>query len=728
MEADGAPELPRAPLPPVWGRPRPVIVPTALLLSLLAPVAMAADSEEAAPGAGGAAPRNAPRGPGDATHDAAEEIEVAQAHPGPDPIQVSAALTRVTLGPELPAGADLAQVLSTVPGTLVRRLGGLGDPAVVSMRGSTVRQVEVFLDGVPLNPDGADVVDLSELPARAFATLDAWRGHAPARYGTSAIGGVVDLHLPRHAIPATGGVDVGSWTTARFWALGGGAIGPARAFVAVDGQSTRGDFTWLDDRGTRYTPGDDAIVRRTHNASRRAGVLARVEAGGARARVSVHDSVAFSDRELPGPSQDSAAHATYGATRNLLAVSGDLRPTDTLRLQPRGWWLTRTDRFVDREAELGVGAHDRADMTDARAAQLEGTWIPDPRLRLGTLVRARREVWTPVDALAEAGTSRTRLAGTAAMSADLSDARGRGTLTPALVAERLQDDDGATVVPTTSVSPRLGVLMRPFGTLALKGNAGSYLRPPDTLERFGDRGTSVGNPDLRPERGVSWDVGARWVGTLGGGDAAPACFALDATWASIDATDRIAWVQNSQRTTRAVNLDHARIRAAEVGLEVESGHWLASRTALTHTRAVNLSEDPAYAGNDLPRLPAWDVQQLTTLRVPVRAGWTASLGHAWSLTTATWLEAANLERTAPRSLHALAARVDPPATGVSVSLDVRNALDTHAALVDRNPLSDRDDTPVPQGLTDFAGYPLPGRTVLVSLAWTPGPPSTRSAP
>ncbi|MEN9787770.1 MAG: hypothetical protein RLZZ299_3034, partial [Pseudomonadota bacterium] len=417
MEADGAPELPRAPLPPGWGRPRPVIVPTALLLSLLAPDALAADSGDAAPGAGGAAPRNAPRGAGDTTHDAAEEIEVPQARPGPDPIQVSAALTRLPLGPELPAGADLAQVLSTVPGTLVRRLGGLGDPAVVSMRGSTFRQVEVFLDGVPLNPDGADVVDLSELPARAFAHVDAWRGHAPARYGTSAIGGVVDLHLPRDLVADTRGVDVGSWSTLRTWTVGAGMLGPARAFLAVDSQATRGDFTWFDDRGTRYTPGDDAIVRRAHNAARRAAVLGRLELGGPRASVALHDAVSVLDRELPGPAQDQVQRATYSAARNLLAVSGDLRPSETLRVQPRGWWLARTDQFVDRDAELGVGAHDRADTTSALAGQLETTWVPDPRLRLEALLRARREVWTPVDALADPGPARTRLAGTAALSA-----------------------------------------------------------------------------------------------------------------------------------------------------------------------------------------------------------------------------------------------------------------------------------------------------------------------
>jgi hypothetical protein len=42
--------------------------------------------------------------------------------------------------------------------------------------------------------------------------------------------------------------------------------------------------------------------------------------------------------------------------------------------------------------------------------------------------------------------------------------------------------------------------------------------------------------------------------------------------------------------------------------------------------------------------------------------------------------------------------------------------------MDRNPLSDDDDTPILQPLTDFTGYPLPGRTWLFTLRWSGDPP------
>ena len=83
-----------------------------------------------------------------------------------------------------------------------------------------------------------------------------------------------------------------------------------------------------------------------------------------------------------------------------------------------------------------------------------------------------------------------------------------------------------------------------------------------------------------------------------------------------------------------------------------------------------------------------------------------------------------MQRDVPgRALREGAGPLLPQASrAFTLAVDVRNLTDVRALAVDRNPLSDADDTPVQQALTDFAGYPLPGRTVLVSLTWSERPP------
>ena len=106
-----------------------------------------------------------------------EVVEVSErAAVAPDPLATSAAVTVLLPDERVSASADVGSLVESAAGTNVQRLGGIGDFAAVSIRGASLRQVEVFIDGVPLNPDGADVVNLSELPLGAFQRIEVWRG------------------------------------------------------------------------------------------------------------------------------------------------------------------------------------------------------------------------------------------------------------------------------------------------------------------------------------------------------------------------------------------------------------------------------------------------------------------------------------------------------------------------------------------------------------------------
>ena len=48
-----------------------------------------------------------------------------------------------------------------------------------------------------------------------------------------------------------------------------------------------------------------------------------------------------------------------------------------------------------------------------------------------------------------------------------------------------------------------------------------------------------------------------------------------------------------------------------------------------------------------------------------------------------------------------------------------NLANTTVTLVDRNPLDTRDDTMSVRSVDDFMGYPLPGRTWMLTARWAP---------
>ena len=93
------------------------------------------------------------------------------------------------------------------------------------------------------------------------------------------------------------------------------------------------------------------------------------------------------------------------------------------------------------------------------------------------------------------------------------------------------------------------------------------------------------------------------------------------------------------------------------------------------------------------------------------------IGHGWSYTAANYWDATNYFRTPARSLHDAFIRV-APVPALSVEAAVRNLLDQRVDVVDRDPLDTSTGARRVQALTDFAGYPLPGRTFLFTLTWT----------
>src|SRR6185369_13136316 len=90
---------------------------------------------------------------------------------------------------------------------------------------------------------------------------------------------------------------------------------------------------------------------------------------------------------------------------------------------------------------------------------------------------------------------------------------------PTIRWEHLHDDFSGAVVtggqiqrerePRTRdlVTPRLGLRFDALPEVAVKANVARPERAPNFTELFGNTGSILGNPDLKPERGVNADLG-----------------------------------------------------------------------------------------------------------------------------------------------------------------------------------------------------------------------------
>ncbi len=640
-----------------------------------------------------------------------------------DELATSASVTVLELDATVPASADVASVVDSASGVRVQRLGGLGDFSAVSIRGSSFKQVQIYLDGVPLNPDGSSTVNLSELPLSLFSRIEVYRGNAPPHFAASPVGGVVNLVTGEERSSAAS-VAVGSYESSRVTAsvMHDSSVAGRRSdlFLATEHFHTGGSFEYFADQGTLYTLTDDALELRGNNDKDQLSLHARGRVHGERYRLQALNSFTGREEGVPGHVNDPASQARLATVRNLAVLQAE-GGNERLGLTMRVWDHERREALDDRADELGTGIEYEKARTGQLGLLAALTAAPLPWLVPQVTGQVRRDGYR-VEQLDTGSVSAPslRLALTGAASADLHLLDERLTVSPLALLSHLDNrqltdepfDTGGQAAPSTepltSLDPRLGLLVLPVPTVALKANAGRYLRPPDFTELFGDRGFVQGNPGLRPERGWQWDVGLRaespWNGPITG--------ALDVThfWNAV--SDHIVFVQNSQQTSVAVNIGQAWIQGLETALTLDAFGVLDTQTNLTRTVSVNLLSNPAYANKQLPGVPTWEVWQATSVH------WddTVRLGHSWSYTDGLYVDATNYFLAPPRSLHGAFVRVG--GEHVDAELALLNLFDTLVEVVDRNPLDPSDPSRIVSAISDFPGYPLPGRTWLFTLSWT----------
>jgi iron complex outermembrane receptor protein len=263
-------------------------------------------------------------------------------------------------------------------------------------------------------------------------------------------------------------------------------------------------------------------------------------------------------------------------------------------------------------------------------------------------------------------------------------------------------------------SPRVAARVTIAPGLAVKSSVGRYFRAPTVIELYGDRGFLVGNPTLAPETGTTADLGLVLApaGALGAVDRGYLEVAGFAGWSS----SLIAWVPTSGHTSVAKNLGDARLRGVEVAAQLRAYRTLTLSGNYTLLDTVQDSPLVPYDGKALPGRPRHELYLRADADGHARGLELAARADV-SLLSGNYLDQGNLNLVPARRLVGAGVRVGRGT--LSLSLDVRNLLDERVADVPLDPPPRPDLTSTPRPIADVLGYPLPGRSLLVTVSWAP---------
>ncbi|MBX2811099.1 MAG: TonB-dependent receptor plug domain-containing protein [Myxococcales bacterium] len=166
--------------------------------------------------------------------------------------------------------ADLGEVLARQQGVSIRRSGGLGSNVRFSLNGLTDDQIRFFLDGVPLDWMGFPF-GIGDVPVNLIKHVEIFRGVVPIRFGSDALGGVVNLSSPDpvYAPSLLFSYQTGSFGTHRLTLQGGHLFNDSGLYIRARTFFDRADNDYPvqatvpnpDGRGGSI----EATVRRNHD-------------------------------------------------------------------------------------------------------------------------------------------------------------------------------------------------------------------------------------------------------------------------------------------------------------------------------------------------------------------------------------------------------------------------------------------------------------------------------
>ena len=480
---------------------------------------------------------------------------------------------------------DLAELLSQTEGLAVRRFGGAGDSAELSIRGSSANQVAVTIDGIRANSALTGGFDLSRVCLPLVDRVEITRGAGSTEQGSGAIGGAVNI-ITRGA---EGGPSVrGDFSGGAFGTFEGSLM-VSNQFGALDvsagycGLSTEGDFEFerpveiADGVPSAFVP---SSAERINNERVQHGGTLSLGLPLGQGTLRFTDFAVFSSGGEPGI--DSGNGETAGQLTE--AQSRDVSNLAQLRFE--------SPSFLRKQGSFESALFHRFERARFRDVVPQAIFAEPIRtdVRLSTAGLRMREKWSD-QFWGQSNALDLRFDyGVEVLKSDDQEDRDRHRIgfavidTLDLFEERLSISAGARLDWTQGfdpqVLPEVGIVYAPWSWLRLRAHASRSYRAPNFDELFRpDDGFIRGDSGLQPEDAWNFDAGVELaVAELG-----PLSeIVLKVSWFQREIDESIVFVLINPRTIAPMNTGSATSRGYELSAALSWTRYL--ELSVNHTQ------------------------------------------------------------------------------------------------------------------------------------------------
>jgi len=382
----------------------------------------------------------------------------------------------------------VTDILRSVPGFSISRNGVEGTRTEVRVRGAESNHVLVLIDGVRVgDPSADDSFRWEQLTTAGIERIEIVRGAQSALYGTDAIGGVVNIITRAGGGTSFGGyVEGGSYSSVNGGVDGSLTAGNWRINAGVERLKTDGINIARSGNEKDDSDTTSATFAASHNAGNGSSLDFRLRAVDAYVQT---DPGSFADG-MPFDDNNVTDSKTLSARLTGKVATHDGRVNHSLT----GTWFDSENRSIDNDVEQMRSMADRIMLAYQADIQLNDDLLSLAAEREETDYKQRGLI-TFADPNKQHSTDTTSA---------IAEYQGLslGGLTW-IVSGRYDNNSDFD----DSVNGRISLAYQLSNTAKLRVNAGTGRKNPSFSERFGSYTNFIGNPDLKPEKSVSYEAG-----------------------------------------------------------------------------------------------------------------------------------------------------------------------------------------------------------------------------
>lgn len=456
-----------------------------------------------------------------------------------------------------------ADVLDDISSVEIMDYGALGARKTVQMRGSTDSQVLVMMDGRPLNNAHSGYVDLNTIALENIDRIEVMRGAASGLYGSDAMGGVINIITkkpPKKGFKTTASTSFGTFRTYVEKLTHGGRLKNFAYLVSGD---------YLTSQGYR-----EHSAYAANNASLKLDYEFNDDN-----KLTFNTGFHKSNVDVPGPitRQDYSDYQQW--IKNFFQLDWNYEVLDNLDLLFKGYENRDRLEFTEVSVPLDKSTH----MTKKRGWDLQLNYTPLDFFRAiggfsytGNFDDSTETAKHKYDVRAWFLQNQLKLFG------------------------KVKVDFGARIddypsFDNTEIIPNISFLYQPDDKTGLRLFYGHSYRVPTFSDLYWPDPNFRGNPDLKPERGQSYEFGIEREIFRN--------FRFNLTYFRNDYKNLIKWNKVSATVYQPENINKATVQGVEFGNRVSLTDCLDLDISYTYQRPMDnklhklLTYQPQYKVN-----------------------------------------------------------------------------------------------------------------------------------